>query len=561
MAHVNRRDFLKTVSAGVAVGAVGGAMAGGENALFASPRQENGLKDPNPKSLLVRGKYVITNRTENVVKDGAVYAEGGKIVEVGAYEELKKKYKPELELGSDEFIVMPGLVNAHHHAHGITYLQSGAPDDYLEWWLKCYWWSKLAKDEKVPEDLSALYSYIRNLENGVTCVVQNDWYMGQDSHIALAKKLGIRVAYAMAVVNAPGRFTYAPDKEFLATLPEDLRDEAEDVPPWPELLDGSEEEKFVKNGYVNDFKSWLANHHKGRIKIMFGPFGVQWVSKALLETIKGFMKESGVGLHTHLLETRYQKGYALKALGKSPVEYLKDLGLLTPKLSCAHGVWLTEKEMDMIAEAGTTIVTNPSSNLRLQSGIAPVTAMTNKKINVALGMDGLTMADDDDMFAEMRLCKRLQHLPGADAPVLKSADVIRMATVNGAKGVYLDDKLGILDKGFSADIILVDLKAVKGIYMPEEFDIVEAVVCRAKGGHVRTAIVEGEVLMHDRKLLKVNKQEVEDKLRAAVEKPFERKSAKRRKVMEKLRPHYKKFYDEMVKNLKDEPYDARNSRT
>ncbi|OHB76914.1 MAG: hypothetical protein A2Z34_00995 [Planctomycetes bacterium RBG_16_59_8] len=251
----------------------------------------------------------------------------------------------------------------------------------------------------------------------------------------------------------------------------------------------------------------------------------------------------------------------MKALKKSPVEYLKEIGLLTPKLSCAHCVWVTEKDMDLLAEGGATVVTNPSSNLRLQSGIAPVNAMVGKKINVALGMDGLTMADDDDMFAEMRLLKRIQHTPGSDRPTLKYEDVIRMATVNGAKGVYLDDKLGALEPGWSADMILVDLDAVRGIFMPESFDIVEAVVCRAKGEHVRTTIIEGEIVMHERKITNVNKKEVEDQLRAAAEKPFERKSLKRRRIMDKLRPHYQKYYDDMTKGLKDEPYDTRNSRT
>lgn len=571
-AGLNRREFITGVSAGVVAGSLIGAVActTPAQAKTEPPQGAPELKNLKPKTMLIQGKYVFPNKMVNrayqVIDNGAVYIEDGQIKDVGKTEDLKKKYKPELVLGSDEFLVMPGFCNAHHHADGFTYFQSGIVDDALEFWLKGYWYKINGLKPTVDMKTSALYSYIRNIKTGVTAVIQNDWHMGQDKYVEAAQEVGIRAAFALGIVDMPGRLTYAPDDEFFDSLPKELQDKAKAIPPWPEGK-GDGEDWIVANSFKPVMEQYLKEYHQpdGRIKIFYGPMGPPWCSKPLIQYIVEGMKEHKTGAQTHLLETKYQKAYMLKKHKMSMVEFIKEIGFLSPSVSYAHGVWLSEKDIKMMADAGATVVHNPGSNLRLQSGIAPVNVMVKNGVNVALGMDGLPLQDDEDMFAEMRLAKVLQQVPDIDETPLKVGDIMQMATVNGFKGAFMANNIGCLEPGYRADVILVKLDHIVGIGMHPNNSIVDAVHYRGRGQDVDTVVIDGEVVMHGRKMTKVDEAEVEKKIRADMSKPpeklLDKKSQEKYDALRSLRAQYTAFYRKYEEGMPLTPFYTYNSKT
>ena len=205
-------------------------------------------------------------------------------------------------------------------------------------------------------------------------------------------------------------------------------------------------------------------------------------------------------MHIHLVESVYQKLYGLKTWEKTPVAHLEELGFLGPELSCAHSVWLTEGDIDLLAGNNATVCHNPSSNLRLKNGIAPVNPMLAKGLNVALGTDSTAINDDDDMLQEMRLVSKLHRQPAVGAPAVDSHQVLKMATVNAAQPTFFHDRIGTLEKGRRADVVLLDLTSIEEPYLDTEVQVVDALLYRGKSDSVDTVIIDGEVVLRDREV-------------------------------------------------------------
>jgi 5-methylthioadenosine/S-adenosylhomocysteine deaminase len=492
---------------------------------------------------LIRGLYVITDPARlpsgGLVKDGAVAVEGDEVVATGRHAELRARYPEAEELGSDRHLVMPGLVNTHHHGQGLSTIQMGVRDDLLELWLADYWaWMK-------PLDayLDTLYGDLKLIRAGVTTVLHAGYTRepGNAREEAFASlkahaDAGVRVAFGLQARDQ-NSFAYEPDEVFMRGLSSELarrlRAALAEFPPF------STEDYF---GLVDDLFAAYGGHP--RVTLLLCPSGPQWCSDALLQRLRKVATSYGAGLHLHSLESPYQREFGRRHYGTDTVEHLHGLGILGPDVSLAHAVWMTEREMEICAATGTSVCHNASSNLRLRCGVLPAALLLEKGVNVSIGMDGMGLNDDDDMLQELRLVARLHGLPRRleRLPCPTSADVLRMATVNGARSTTIGSSIGTLAPGAKADVVLLDLDAVAGAYLDPRTDVVDALVYRARGTHVDTVLVAGEVLLRDGRFTKLDEDEIVARLAenaAAAPTPH---VARLLAVLDELRPHVHRLF-------------------
>ena len=229
-------------------------------------------------------------------------------------------------------------------------------------------------------------------------------------------------------------------------------------------------------------------------------------------------------MHMHLLETAYQKEYARRRGGGTAVDYIRDHGMLGPLMTVGHGTWLTEHDIELLADSGTHVCHNASSNLRLRSGIAPVNRLEVRGVNVALGIDEAGINDDRDMLQEMRMVLKLHREPGFDDDVPTSPQVLRMATENGARTTPFGDTIGKLEVGRAADLVVMSWRDIAYPFLDLDLDVsvVDAVVHRAKTSGVKTVIVGGEPILHDGRFTRVDKAVALDELAVVVGETRER---------------------------------------
>ena len=302
---------------------------------------------------------------------------------------------------------------------------------------------------------------------------------------------------------------------------------------------------------ADDYFALFENLHKkyrtdaaGKVTVLLSPSNVQWVSDDFLQRTNEYAARYQTGIHMHLVESLYQKEYGSRAWSKTPVAHLDDLGFLGPELSCAHAVWLTEGDLDLLAQTGVTVCHNPSSNLRLKSGIAPVNAMLAKGINVALGTDSTAINDDDDILQEMRLASKLHRQPGISAPDLTTHQALGMATINAAQATFFHDRIGALEKGRRADLVLLDLTPIEEPYLDADIQAIDALVYRGKARQVDTVIIDGEVVLRGGRPTKVDRDGLLQELRDRFSRPLEPQTLEARQMSQRLIPYVKRFYQE-----------------
>lgn len=218
--------------------------------------------------------------------------------------------------------------------------------------------------------------------------------------------------------------------------------------------------------------------------------------------------------------------------------------MLGPEVSCAHGVWLTESDIDIMAATGTALCHNPSSNLRLKSGIAPLNPLLERGVTVALGIDEAGINDDNDILQEMRLAQKIHREPGVGAPAPTSHDIFNMTTVNGAKVTFSDKQVGTLEPGKRADIVLIDTKRINEPYLNPDTDIVDVLVYRGKALDVDTVIVDGEVLLRDKVFERFDKADVIARFKDSLSRPLSERELTRGALSRRILPHIQRWFEE-----------------
>ncbi len=398
---------------------------------------------------------------------------------------------------AEPFVVIPALTNAHDHARSLKSSTIGAFQRPLESWLPM-----MGLLPKVDPYLVSANAFIRALKGGVTSLmvhytrVQGGMpFVDEVLSVArAARDVGIQIGFAVAVRDQNG-VAYANDQQVRAFMSPHIEDS---------VFRRLSASKVDPQAFVQSIKDLnFALKESGLEDVMtlqMGPNGVQWCSRALLEAIA---KESSLGdypVHMHLLETRYQRVWADQEFPQGVVNYLDELGLLSPRLTLAHCTWARTHELELLAKRGVTIAINASSNLHLRSGIAPVGQMIKIGCNVAMGLDGLALDEDDDAIREMRLNALLHSGWGFEEQV-SLAKWWSFASKNGRKSVLgaAKDLLapsGLIQEGYAADLICLDMSALddEGGVVPD-VDCLDKLMSRAHKGHIQRVYARGKIVL------------------------------------------------------------------
>jgi cytosine/adenosine deaminase-related metal-dependent hydrolase len=503
---------------------------------------------------IVRGRWVVPDADDPVLVDGAVLIDGGDIAAVEDWRTLREQYPDAEVIGSDNMAVLPGLINAHHHSKGVSTIQHGIVDMLLEPWI-------LSRRRARSADayLEALLSAAEQLRSGVTAVV-NVLNASGDAEAFSDSVRGTMRGYersGMRAVTAAGVTTQSflvsgagEDQRFIDSLPEPLRPYARMMLPGDDYI--------TEDAYFDIMESiWQEYRDHPRVELWFGPPGPQWVSDAFMVRIAEHAERWNTGIQTHVDESIYEMIHGPRFYGKHTMLHLNDLGVLSPRFSIAHGVWLTEEEIAVMAKTGASVSHNPSSNLRLRAGIAPLNALIEAGVNVALGMDGTTLDEDEDMFAEMRLAMRLHGTPILGKPAPAAARMLAIATGGGAKLMRQEKRLGRIASGHAADLVLIDLNRVTWPWLAPEADARDVVLYRARAGDVDTVLVDGEVVLRDRMPTRFDLEDAGRELAERLEaEPYPEAGAE---MVAQLLPHLEAWYEKWeVPEL--EPWIRYNSR-
>lgn len=490
---------------------------------------------------LIRGRYIIcrvTGRDEvQLLTDAALYQENGRISDLGSWTEMRARYPHAPVLGTGEQLIIPGLINGHHHV-GMTPFQLGSPDLPLELWL-----AHRMRARMVDPVLDTLYSAFEQVESGVTTVQHLHGrvpppleQITQYAHsiIGAYVQLGMRVSYSYGLRDQ-NRLVYEDDERFAQRLPSDL---AAQFREWVQDQSLPLEDNFA---LFHDLHQHYENSSLARIQL--APVNLHWCSDQALERVSEYSERHQVCMHMHLLETRYQREYARRRTGGSAVAHLDRMGLLNERMTLGHGVWLSEEDLDCIAERGVHVCTNASSNLRLRSGIAPWAQFQRRGINLTLGIDEAGINEDRDMLQEMRLVKNLHRTPGMDPlQVPTSADVLRMATEGGAATTPFGQEIGVLEPGRAADLVLIDYTRLAYPYLDPVVSVVDALVHRAQRKAVDTVMVAGQVIYTNGEFTRVDRNALLQELSAQLAKPLDDAERARLHLSEAIYPHVQQFY-------------------
>jgi guanine deaminase len=391
-------------------------------------------------------------------------------------------------------LVIPGLVNAHTHTH--NHLSRGAIDGLpLEIWVH-YLFSRAL--HRTPRDvyLAAALGAIEMVKTGTTCAVEQAQIvpLPTDEHLAAVVQayldVGMRASIAPQVCDLG---ILASEPELVRVLPAELRAELEQRRPFPlvEVLATMRRLAQRWHGAAD-----------GRVTFGIGPTVPTKCSDEFLAGCAVICDDLGTPFQTHLEETKASALAGRELWGMSAAARLDSFGLLGPRAVLAHGCWVDDADLDLVAERGSTIAHNPMSNLKLGSGIAPLLAMRERGCRVAIGTDGSASNDNQNMFGTMRLAATL---PRAADPNYdrwpSSADVFRMATTAGARAAGFEGKIGAISPGYRADLTLLDLKTTA--FRPLNNALTQLIFCES-GSSVRSVVIDGAIVLDNGRLTSVN---------------------------------------------------------
>jgi cytosine/adenosine deaminase-related metal-dependent hydrolase len=463
---------------------------------------------------IVRGKNILikSGAQRKIITDGAIYIEKDLIKDIGNYEDVSNTYDCDLEIGSKENAVIPGFVNSHHHGRGLSLLQTGVRDGPLELWITHH----LRKAYKPNPYYNTLLTCINQIESGITTslhhVYGHDPYQLFEYEKAMEEVIRAHIDSGMRVALAPSiqdqdKFAYVNSEDFNSQQPKRIKSILG--------IHNKREEEISQrvNNYFQVFSELHQkyNNYQGRIKLLLGPTGVHWCSDDLLQRIKEKAKKLHVGIHMHLQESKYQRDYGYIQFNKSPLEHLSDLDFLGPEVSFAHCVWMPQKDIELLYNSKSIVVHNPSSNLRLFNGVAPIPSMIEKGVNIALGIDGTGLNDNEDMFQEMRLCSIIHREPKITnyelyKRTLLPSKILDLATIQGAKATGNSDNIGTIQIGKKADLVLINLSNIQQ-YLRIGIPFEEIIINWGKRENVDTVIINGEIILKNKKFIKIDKTE------------------------------------------------------
>ena len=399
---------------------------------------------------------------------------------------------------NDGRIALPAMVNAHDHGYGIRPLALGGYDDALECWI-----ASLSRVTVEPR-LEAAVAFGRMALAGIGSTVHchnslvADQLESEAAGVALAAAdVGIRVAFSCPIRDR-NPWVYGDQRALLPHLPSADR----------AAIEATLSEGPPAHHLVDQVEAVAAAHESELFQVQYGPIGPQWCLDATLERIAEASATNDRRVHMHLLESRRQREWLDATYRQGIVRFLDDIGLLSPRLTVAHGVHLTDAECALIAERGVTVAVNTACNLRLRSGVAPVARFMRHGLAFGLGLDGCAHDDDQDFFRDLRLAWRLHNGTGLEH-ALPPARLFDAALRHGFRCIDGSDDYGTVEPGARADLAVLDYAAMTEDFLTPERDEVDIVLARATSRHVRDLFVAGRRVVGDGVLVGLDLPEAE----------------------------------------------------
>ena len=382
-------------------------------------------------------------------------------------------------------ILLPGLINTHTHL-SMTLFRGLADDLSLDSWLNDHIWPMEANLNGEYCYIGALLGAVELIKSGTTTF--SDMYFYMEDVARAVDEAGIRAVLSYGMID------FGDEEKRKAEIEENLS-----------LFKAC-------NGMAD-----------GRIKVFFGPHSPYTASKELLIQTRQLADEYNMGIHIHVSETEKEINDSLDEKGVRPFEYLEKIGFLGPDVVAAHCVWLSDEEIEIIKKHGVKVSHNPCSNMKLASGISPVSKMIENDICVSIGTDGASSNNNLDLIEELKTASLLQKVSTLDPKVLNASESIEMATIRGAEALGLDSEIGSIEVGKKADIILIDTNEAN--MTPDSTSLSSNVVYSANGSNVDTTICNGKVLMENKKLTVLDEDEIYAMAKKAIKELKELKEA------------------------------------
>jgi 5-methylthioadenosine/S-adenosylhomocysteine deaminase len=418
---------------------------------------------------IICGEYLLPmDEALSVIKDGAVAINGNKILEVGPSHEVCKRYFSDNLIKGEGKIVLPGLVNTHTHA-AMVYFRGFADDLPLSEWLNNHIWpaeNKWLSPQFISDAVEL--ACLEMLKGGVT--TYNDMYFFEDAAGEVSKKIGIRAVLGSGILDFPSVSAKSAD----------------------EYLDNAE--RFVNNWKNDEI-----------ITPCIAPHAVYTCSPETLIKSKAMAEKLNVPLHVHLSETEWEVGETLKRYGKRPVEHLEGLGFLDKTVLAAHCIWVQDNEIELLAKRGVGVSHCIESNLKLASGFAPVAAMLAQGVKVSLGTDGAASNNDLNILSEMSTTAKLHKALSKNPTDLDARTVVLMATRWGAEVIGIGNKVGSIEKGKIADIIVINMSKP---HLSPLYNAYSHIVYAAMASDVETVMVNGKIVVDETHLTTADEAEI-----------------------------------------------------
>jgi 5-methylthioadenosine/S-adenosylhomocysteine deaminase len=419
--------------------------------------------------IIIKSDHILTmNSSLDVVAEGAVAVQDGKIVAVGTEEQVCREYTTGRTIGGKNTVAFPGLVNTHTHA-AMVYFRGLADDLPLKVWLEEHIWpaeEKWLSHEFVGDAVEL--ACIEMLRAGITTFA--DMYFFSDSGARAAKKTGMRAVMGAGIVDFPTATGKNAD-DYLANA-----------------------ERFILAWKGDDLITPSVADHSAYA-----------CSPDTLRKSKELAEKHAVLLQIHLSETEWEVSEISRRYGKRPVAHLDSLGLLSENLVAAHCIWLEQEEIELMAMKKAWVSHCIESNLKLASGIAPVAKMLKAGVKVTFGTDGAASNNDLNILSEMSTAAKVHKAVSGDPTAVSARQAMLMATRWGAEALGLGEITGSLEEGKAADIVLADLNKP---HLVPLYDIYSHIVYSMNPADISTVMVNGRVLLEDRKLTIADEQEI-----------------------------------------------------
>jgi 5-methylthioadenosine/S-adenosylhomocysteine deaminase len=436
-------------------------------------RNENEKKKEKNADLIISNGMLLTMESGSApVQNGGIAISEGRIAALGTTEEIEKTFDAPKTIDARGGVIMPGLVNSHTHA-AMTRYRGMADDLPLMEWLNHFIFPAEAKSNGDQVYWSTLLACAEMIRSGTTTFC--DMYLFEDRVAHAAKQAGMRAVVGEVLYDFPSPH-YGPIEKGLEFTESLIQDWGKDP----------------------------------LITVAVEPHAIYTCSPNLLKRCRQMADRYGVPLIIHLSETQGEIDEVYKKYGKRSVDHLENLGLFSSPLIACHCVWLNEEEMDLLARRKARVVHNLESNLKLASGVAPVPELLSRGVVVGLGTDGCASNNNLDLFQEMDFVAKVHKAHRLDPTVMPAQTVLEMATLGGARVLGMEKEIGSLEVGKKADVIILDLNKP---HLQPVYNIVSHLVYSATGADVRDVIIDGKVIMENRRLLTLDEGQILEKMK------------------------------------------------